>query len=538
MKRIYVACLLLILFAKTASAQSARVNVVVVNVKAFKGNIYLFDPNAPFNPAKKGGTSIPLNNSLAGSGTIDIKQPGPVNLDVIYSIEGKAAEDNISYTLFLTPGDDLALKIDPGKKTNNVTVTGKGSNNNQPEIFALTDIFSDNEYVGDKTPYRALPGIIKQQKLNKALLNNYIAKYKPSDAFIQFSQMNVIYYAAAKYFFMKTKNLDQTRNYGPWQKAQDSLFTNIKNNAEGLTPKFKDEVVTAILTNNTPQARLRGAANLNNDAALAGYNYTYLVSFFAERDYERLMMKQGDNPTAFYKEMYHTSVANGKKLFTDEEKSLLQEKSINKYFTGKTAEYLYVGWIKRNLAWSNYRNITLIFDHFKRKYPTSKYIAELSGPINAIIAKQQNQKLNNKMVFVADNGTKLNTLKDVLAITKGKTVFVDMWGTWCSPCREEIEKDSGPLRAYFKGKGVDFLYIANHDVAHEKEWKKLIAYYHMEGMHILANDKLDRDIMARLKSSGYPTYFIIKKDGTFQKSKAQYPIDLPALTKELETASR
>jgi len=537
MKRASIACLLLILFVKTATAQSARVNVVIVNAKAFSGNIYLFDPNAPFNPVKRGAASISLNKGTTGSGTIGIKQPGPVNLDLIYSIEGKAAKDNITYTLFLTPGDDLTLRVDLGKKTNNITVTGKGSNNNQPDILALTNIFSGNEFADDKTPARAIAVIDKQQKLNKDLLNNYIAKYKPSDDFIKFSQMNAVFYAPVKYFFIKAKNLDPSRNYGPWQKAQDSLFTNIKNNAVGLTPKFKDEVVAAILTTNTPQIKLRGPANLNNDAALVAYNYTYLVSFFTERENERLWMEESANPAAFYKELYHTSVTNGKKLYTDEQRSLLREHIINRYFSGKTAEYLYYEWLKENLYRSNYKNITLIFDRFKQRYPTSKYIAEFTGPINEIV-KKQTQALNDKMVFVANNGTKLNTLKDVLALTKGKTVFVDMWGTWCSPCREEIEKDSGPLRAYFKGKGVDFLYIANHDVAHEKEWKKLIAYYHMEGLHILANDKLDRDIMTKVKSSGYPTYFIIKKDGTFQKSKAQYPIDLQALTKELELASR
>ena len=323
MKRVSIACLLIILVTKIASAQSARINVYIVNTPKFSGSIYLFNQNAPFDPVKKGSTPISLNNNHAGSGIVNIKQPGAISLNVFYSIEGKAADDNIYYTFFLTPGDDLTLKIDLSKKINNVTVTGRGSNNNQPEIFALTDIFSDNKYAEDKNPYRALPDINKQQKLNKILLNNYIAKYKPSEDFIKFSQLNMIYYAPVKYLFMKTKNLDPARNYGSWQKVQDSLFNNIRDDL--VNYKLKDVSATGI-TYNSRNDGSHGTANLNNDSSLGAYNYNYLVSFFAEREYERLIMEQRTKPEAFYKEIYHTSVANGKKLFTDEEMNLLQEK--------------------------------------------------------------------------------------------------------------------------------------------------------------------------------------------------------------------
>jgi thiol-disulfide isomerase/thioredoxin len=319
-----------------------------------------------------------------------------------------------------------------------------------------------------------------------------------------------------------------------WQKVQDSLFASVMpNGIDGQASSRKGNLPKVSIANND-----RSPANgLNSDEALTSYNYPKLIFWFCLREKERLWMEEHDHPTSFYKQWYHTTPAKGKAFFRDERGSLLVEKIINKYFTGKTAEYAYSGLLKYNLYSSNYQNITLIFDHLKQKYPNSKYIAEFTAPINEI-AQKQSMQLNDKMVFVANNGTKLNTLKEVAALTKGKTVLVDMWGTWCSPCREEIEKNAVALETYFKGTNVGFLYIDSHDVNNESGWKKLIAYYHMEGMHILANEKLDKDIMKKTGGQGYPTYFIIKKDGSYGLTKTRYPIDRQAMINELLAASK
>jgi thiol-disulfide isomerase/thioredoxin len=140
------------------------------------------------------------------------------------------------------------------------------------------------------------------------------------------------------------------------------------------------------------------------------------------------------------------------------------------------------------------------------------------------------------MVFAADNGTKLNTLADVLNLTKGKTVLLDMWGTWCGPCRSEIEKNGAAIKEHFKNKGLDYFYIANYDQSNEATWKKLIAFFKLTGTHILANEKLTDDIMKKTNGSGYPTYVVIKKDGSYELSKAGYPMDRDVLIKQLEEA--
>jgi protein-disulfide isomerase-like protein with CxxC motif len=58
----------------------------------------------------------------------------------------------------------------------------------------------------------------------------------------------------------------------------------------------------------------------------------------------------------------------------------------------------------------------------------------------------------------------------------------------------------------------------------------------MEGEHILANSKLTADIMRKVKSTGYPTYIIVKKDGSYQQTATKYPVNLQAMIREIETA--
>ncbi len=187
------------------------------------------------------------------------------------------------------------------------------------------------------------------------------------------------------------------------------------------------------------------------------------------------------------------------------------------------------------LSQHNPENIVSIFDGFKRKYPNSKYIRWF-GPSIDTIRRQESQQLGSDFTLVADNGTKLNTMEDLLALTKGKTVLLDMWGTWCGPCRYEINNEGPAIKAYFKGKGLDYFYVANNDQKNEIEWKKLIVDFGMKGTHILANARLSKDIMAKVKGAGYPTYVIIKKDGTYELSKAGYPMKRDVLIKQLEEA--
>ena len=146
---------------------------------------------------------------------------------------------------------------------------------------------------------------------------------------------------------------------------------------------------------------------------------------------------------------------------------------------------------------------------------------------------QLNDSISGKIIFLSDS---LKSFKQLLGQFKGQTVLLDMWGTWCGPCRKEINNNSAALKEHFAGRDVKFLYVANYDIGKEKIWKELIAYFKLEGYHLLAGSSITNDIMKRIKSQEYPTYVIIDKYGNFEKSKAGYPMKRAVLIEQIEAA--
>ncbi|WP_198170144.1 TlpA family protein disulfide reductase [Mucilaginibacter arboris] len=357
----------------------------------------------------------------------------------------------------------------------------------------------------DKNPERVIAAINKQYLLNKGLLANYIKANKPSTAFIKNAMINLKYFAPANYYeFSHNHTLFKSKEeLKPWLKIQDSLFKTIK---------------------------------LSNDEALNAYNYTELIYNFMFRETEALEIEYQKQPAVFYKQWFHTNPAKGDSTYKSWYLGVITKKVVDKYFTGKAAEYAYVRALKYRFSRADYPAVVSIFNYFKKEYPHSAYVKGFSPTIAELVKKQQ-QTFSKATIFVKNNGTRLNTFKDVLALTKGKVALIDMWGTWCTPCREEIEKNALKLETYFKGKNVNFIYIANFDVGREKEWKKAIAYFQIEGMQILANPALTKDIMDKVKSTGYPTYIIINKDGSYRKTATQHPVNVQAMIKEIEIAN-
>jgi len=103
---------------------------------------------------------------------------------------------------------------------------------------------------------------------------------------------------------------------------------------------------------------------------------------------------------------------------------------------------------------------------------------------------------------------------------KDKIIYIDIWATWCGPCRSEIPH-AIELHNYFEGKPVAFVNLC---LASKKEdWKKSIAQNHIKGDNYFFNEDETKLLREELKFHGYPTYMIMDKKGNLINKNAPRP---------------
>ena len=125
-------------------------------------------------------------------------------------------------------------------------------------------------------------------------------------------------------------------------------------------------------------------------------------------------------------------------------------------------------------------------------------------------------------------------LRKLIEPYKGKLILLDIWGTWCGPCKAAL-KNSQEEYEHLKDYDIVYLYLANR--SDEESWKNVIKEYNVTGdnvVHYNLPAEQQTAIEHFLGVNSFPTYKLIDRDGNILDVNAD-PRDLNALENLLKT---
>lgn len=163
-------------------------------------------------------------------------------------------------------------------------------------------------------------------------------------------------------------------------------------------------------------------------------------------------------------------------------------------------------------------------------------LAEIHSYVYAKNEQQIAEELaGNESVFFKkyDDVAPENILQTILDNYKGKAVLIDMWATWCGPCRAG-HKAMAPLKEELKGRNIKFIYITPPS-SPPTTWLEMMK--DIDGDHYYLTEEQNHYILNHFESEGIPTYAIYDTKGQQTYKSIGFPGN-DVIRKELEKASK
>ena len=146
--------------------------------------------------------------------------------------------------------------------------------------------------------------------------------------------------------------------------------------------------------------------------------------------------------------------------------------------------------------------------------------------------KQAQLKLNNApsttfdYVNFAGGKTKLEDLR-------GKYVYIDVWATWCGPCRGEIPF-LAKVEEKYKGKNIAFVSISADEDKDFDKWKKFVSDKKLGGIQLFADKNWNSEFIIAFGINSIPRFILIDPKGIVVNADAPRPSD-PQLQEKLDS---
>ncbi|CAL2106908.1 Thiol-disulfide isomerase or thioredoxin [Tenacibaculum sp. 190524A02b] len=133
-------------------------------------------------------------------------------------------------------------------------------------------------------------------------------------------------------------------------------------------------------------------------------------------------------------------------------------------------------------------------------------------------------KLSPKFVDYENNAGGTTSLEDL----KGKYVYIDVWATWCKPCKNEIPHLK-KVEKEFHDKNIEFVSISIDNKKDHEAWKKMIVDKEMVGVQLFADNNWQSKFVTDYAINGIPRFILIDPEGNIVDARAPRPSDAKLL---------
>ncbi|CAA9196954.1 TlpA family protein disulfide reductase [Flavobacterium collinsii] len=112
--------------------------------------------------------------------------------------------------------------------------------------------------------------------------------------------------------------------------------------------------------------------------------------------------------------------------------------------------------------------------------------------------------------------------KTKLSDLKGKYVYIDLWATWCAPCRAEIPFLQ-KIEEKYHGKNIEFVSVSIDKAKDNEKWKKFVADKKLGGIQLFADKDWESEFVTSYGVTGIPRFIIVDPRGNILSSDAERP---------------
>lgn len=132
--------------------------------------------------------------------------------------------------------------------------------------------------------------------------------------------------------------------------------------------------------------------------------------------------------------------------------------------------------------------------------------------------------------LLPDTSGKMVSMKDF----KGKVVFVDVWATWCGPCKAQFPFMKAIEEEYHDNPNVVFASISIDRAKDQDKWINMIRKESLGGVQLL--DDTGKTFAKQYKITAVPRFLLIDKNGKWIEIRCPLPEAKDDLKKYLEKA--